>query len=51
MFRKKKDNPIKKDKPTSKKWRVLEGSTCDDTIMTNGERNITWDEWFQKYYE
>ncbi len=28
----------------------VSGTTCDDTILSDGEKQLTWDEWFQDYY-
>lgn len=50
MF-KKKNYYIKKEKSTNSKWRVVSGTSCDDTILSNGEKEVTWDVWFEQYYK
>ena len=50
MGRKKVEGSQKIQRVSPRKWVVLEGSTPDNTIMTNGEKTITWDKWFELYY-
>ncbi len=50
MGLKKKNYYIKKERVTLPKWKVVSGTTCDDTILSDGEKQLTWDEWFQDYY-
>ena len=49
MRRKKNETPTK-PKPQPKKWIQKEGSNCDDIIFTNGEMEVDFDEWLERYY-
>lgn len=46
MFNKSK----KKRETPKKKWVQKEGTTCDDIIFTDGEKEITFDEWLSLEY-
>lgn len=48
MRRKKNDTPTK-PKP-QKKWVIKEGGCVDSTTFTNGEVEINFDEWIERYY-
>lgn len=32
------------------KWKIVEGSTPDDIIFSDGQRQINFDLWLQEYY-
>jgi hypothetical protein len=49
MRRKKNDTPTK-PKPQLNKWVQKEGTNCDDIIFTNGEVELNFDEWIERYY-
>lgn len=46
MFNKSK----KKRELPKKKWVQKEGTTCDDIIFTDGEVELNFDEWLERYY-
>lgn len=39
-----------KKKPDSK-WKIVEGSTPDDIIFSNGKKELNFDLWVQEYYK
>jgi len=50
MRRKKNDTPTKPKPQPQKKWVQKEGTNCDDIIFTNGEVELNFDEWIERYY-
>jgi hypothetical protein len=51
MFKKKNTNSTPKKRVLPQKWKVISGTDCDDTRLSNGEKELSWDEWFRMYYK
>lgn len=50
MRRKKNTSTPKQTPQTQKKWVIKEGGCVDSTTFTNGEVEINFDEWIERYY-
>jgi len=49
-MRRKKNDTLTKPKPQLNKWVQKEGGCVDSTTFTNGEVEINFDEWIERYY-
>ena len=51
MYMKKNKYYIKKERDNSPKWVQKVGRTMDDITFTNGEVEVNFDEWIERYYK